>query len=205
LNSVCNQQPHEILMEHQPDGTLASARNRAAERARGDWLCFLDADDELDSGYIAAMETVISDYERDRDSATSPIHAELYTPRVSYVRKGRAEAPRFWKHVPLEEGNWLIIGTVLPKDLFWEVGGFQEWPIYEDWALFAACHKAGARIIEVPQAVYVAHQRSDSRNKSMSRRERVQAHYEIGRSLFPERYGEEWLARHMRNAARTAA
>ena len=53
--SALEQDAPEIIVVHQPVGTLASARNAAAAQAHGDWLCFLDADDELASGYLDAM------------------------------------------------------------------------------------------------------------------------------------------------------
>ena len=34
-------------MEHYPDGNVSTFRNEVAKQATGDWLCFLDADDEL--------------------------------------------------------------------------------------------------------------------------------------------------------------
>lgn len=47
----------EIIVVHQE--TLAIARNEGAARAANPWLCFLDADDELTPGYLAAMTTAI--------------------------------------------------------------------------------------------------------------------------------------------------
>jgi len=45
------------FIHHVPDGNAASARNEAVElQARdAEWLCFLDADDELAPGYVDAM------------------------------------------------------------------------------------------------------------------------------------------------------
>jgi hypothetical protein len=166
-----------------------------------EFLCFLDADDELADGYIAAMH----------DAAPTPdfrLGASernlLLTPMVSYVGSGRAARPKFWPEKPLSEGNWLVIGTLVPRVLFREVGGFRdELHGYEDWSLFARCWKAGAEIVKVPDAVYVAHVRGGSRNRRMSRREQVEQHYAIGRDLFPDLYDEAWLERHLRNVPKT--
>src|SRR3990172_10108928 len=76
--SALDQGAHEIIMEHQPEGTVASSRNAAAEKAKGDWLCFLDADDELAQGYLSAMRRV---YEREQLPAGSQL---LLTPAVHF-------------------------------------------------------------------------------------------------------------------------
>lgn len=179
-------QADEVIVEHQPEGTLASARNTGAMRARGDYLIFLDGDDELEDGYVEAMRAAIVE---------SPA---LYAPRVSYVVKGRQQPPKYWPEVSLKDGNWLVIGTMLPRHEFLQSGGFREWSAYEDFELFARFWRDhDATIVKVPEAVYRAHWRQGSRNKSMTRREAVELHYEIGRSLFPEHYDDAWLARHL--------
>ena len=45
----------EILIGHASDANRAEVRNLLAYAAEADWLVFLDADDELAPGYIAAM------------------------------------------------------------------------------------------------------------------------------------------------------
>jgi hypothetical protein len=196
--SAAFQGAHEVLVHYQPEGDVSSTRNLLAERATGTHLLFLDADDELEVGYVAAMMLAL-------DSAPE---RSLLTPMVSYLFHGqkdriKAEPPKFWREVDLRDGNWLIIGTIIPKTLFMEVGGFRKRPIYEDWCLFARCHGVGAEIVKVPDAIYRAHWREDSRNKSMTREERTRAHYEIGRDLFPQRYNDAWLARHLGPVIRT--
>ena len=51
-----------------------------------------------------------------------------------------------------------MVGTLVSRDLFLEVGGFEDYPHgFEDWSLWAKCWKAGAKIIQVRRAVYIAH------------------------------------------------
>lgn len=145
-----NAQGCEVLMGHDPDGTRASVRNAVSKRANGDWIITLDADDELDEGYVTAMQ-----------EAAQP--GCLLTPRVSEVRKGRGGMARFHREVPLEQGNWMVVGTAVPRDLFFEVGGWREFfgsgilNQWDDWDLWIRCTKAGAKIVKVPDAVYIAH------------------------------------------------
>jgi glycosyltransferase involved in cell wall biosynthesis len=57
-----------VVNVHLPEGTLAQARNQGAEDASTEWLCFLDADDELDPGFIPAMRARIEGLRfRDRE------------------------------------------------------------------------------------------------------------------------------------------
>jgi glycosyltransferase involved in cell wall biosynthesis len=139
--------PREVIPHH---GTsLAQARNEAAAEATGEWLCFLDADDELDPGYLAAMTTATGD---------------LRAPAVQYVHEDHEDPPVVFDDREIREMNPCVIGTLVRRDAFWTVGGFGEWPVYEDWALFLALALRGAVIEHVPDAVYRAHVREGSRN-----------------------------------------
>ena len=77
-----------------------------------------------------------------------------------------------------------MIGTLIHGRLFTEVGGFEEWPIYEDWALFARAWKAGAQLVQVPDAVYVAHVNPRGRNHEGGRNRAVQTHAAIKAAIF---------------------
>lgn len=188
LPSALNQEADSIIIEHQPGGNIASCRNAAAKRSIADYICFLDADDELEDNYIYQIRRAIKKADR----------PQMYAPRVIYVNKGRRSRPKYWPECELSHGNWLVIGTVVPKEDFMEVGGFEAWPhAYEDWQLFAKLWKRGIPIEKVPGAIYIAHVMPNSRNKDMDHNKRVRTHYGIGYKLFPEIYTEEWLDQHL--------
>jgi len=170
-----------VYRMHVPGGTLAQARNQIGEFAEGDWLCFLDADDELEPGYLAAMgrawaSLALADRllgaEVATESGPRPTRLgelagpALLVPAVQYVDEDggetAAEIPAWGR--PLHEINCAVVGTLVPRDLFLAVGGFPEEPIYEDWALWLACVRAGAELVPVPDAVYRAWRRPASRN-----------------------------------------
>jgi GT2 family glycosyltransferase len=154
-----------ILTKHYPDGTRASSLNDTASRSECDWLLFLDADDELAPGYIAAMRKAIEQNRKDADL--------LFTPATQWIRKGTPAPPGFQTEVPLERGNWLVIGTLIQRDLFWEIGGFHEHPHgLEDWNLWARAVRAGATIVKVPDAVYIAHVNPQSKHRQLFRANR---------------------------------
>ncbi len=148
----------QIVAWHEFDGTRASSLNFGASKATGDWLLFLDADDELAPGYLGAMRRALEQNPHDGQV--------LLTPATVWVRKGPPGAPGFQKEVPLERGNWLVIGTLIQRSLFNEIGGFHEHPHgLEDWNLWARAVRAGATIVKVPDAVYIAHVNPQSKHR----------------------------------------
>jgi glycosyltransferase involved in cell wall biosynthesis len=163
-----------VPVVHVHGDTLHDARNEALDRVRTQWVCHLDADDELTPGYFEAMAT-----------ATADVRA----PAVSYVHQnGRAWKPRMpqvsghdhgCSAECLVDGNWLVVGAVAPAELLKAIGGWRDFTWSEDWDVWLRCHLAGATFEAVPAAVYRAHVRKDSRNRSASREERLAAHHAI--------------------------
>jgi GT2 family glycosyltransferase len=164
----------EVLYEH--GASLMEARNTLLDRVVTPWVVFLDADDELEPGYIHAMAGASGD---------------VRVPRVRYVRthaRGPALMPRVAGHRHtcdascLAHGNWIVIGACARTDLLRKVGGWREFSWSEDWDLWARCWKAGATILPAPAAVYRAHVRADSRNRGQTREVRLEAHRAIARA-----------------------
>jgi glycosyltransferase involved in cell wall biosynthesis len=166
----------EVILEHQPDGTLASARNAAAAKATHKRLVFLDADDELDGGFVAAMDASSQNY-------------AMHLPRTSFAKNGHYGRPHFFSWCDLRDGNPMVIGTVIPTQAFTEVGGFTEnVELFEDWMLFAQLWKLGLKVVTVPDAVYVAHVVRKSRNRQSHGAVRLYWHQWIGHQVFPDHY-----------------
>lgn len=166
--SAERQGAHEVIVVHLPNGDVAAARNEAAAQATGEWLCFLDADDELAYGYLVQMARA----ERLNRRASERC---LYTPAVSYIQNGRRRAARIHPQVDLLSGNWLVIGTLVHRSLFEEVGGFRLWPHgLEDWDLWARIWLRGdIEIVKVPRAIYVAHWNENSKHHELARNKRA--------------------------------
>ena len=178
LASAEDQGAHEVLVHHEPELEIGPARNAAAATATGEWLLFLDADDELSPGYVDAMKAAIS-----RQGGGK----WLFQPAVSYVRKGRIGPPQINKVKDLSQDNYLVVGTVVRKHLFEEVGGFSDYPHgFEDWSLWAKCWRAGAQIVPVRKAIYVAHINPHSKHRALwrNRKEQVATHLRVQKELF---------------------
>lgn len=165
--------------------TLHGARNEALRRVQTERVVFLDSDDELEDGYIEAMAQGTAD---------------LRVPSVRYVTEAQRCRPAMVLRVAghthachagcLPDGNFMVIGTSAPTALLREVGGFEDFDWSEDWALWARCVKAGATVETIPDAVYRAHVRWDSRNRGASQEKRLEAHWAIHRAVWPELYAE---------------
>ena len=177
----------EVIYRH--GDTLAQARNAAVADARTPLVCLLDADDQLEPGFFDAMAA--SD-------------ADLRAPAVRYVTGEFSEPdpparmPRVAGHDHdceagcLRWGNWLVIGTVAPRDLILSVGGFTEHTWSEDWHLWVRCWQAGATVEAVPGAVYRAWTRVGSRNRTGSRADRRAVHQQMARELGLPVPGVDW-------------
>lgn len=138
---------------HTHGGSLAHARNRGAEILGTGNFIFLDADDELDSGYIEAMGNY-----RDSGQICRPSTIGVY--EDGSTDDAAVMIPR----TDLKRRNCVVVGAMCPQDVFFEVGGFQEYPTLEDWALWRAMVAKGCTIRDVEQAVYRVHVSTQSRN-----------------------------------------
>ena len=79
----------DVAVFYDPEGTIASTRNELARTASGEWLCFLDADDELAPGYLDAMERAV-----ERESV-APLPGRLGFRNVCFGRNSVLDgAPR---------------------------------------------------------------------------------------------------------------
>lgn len=158
--------------------TLMAARNEALTQVDTEWVIHLDADDELEAGYIDAM------------AAGS---ADLRAPAVRYMQ-GRwpdpLRIPKVAGHQHdcvaecLREGNWLVIGTAVCAEMVRQVGGWRDFEWSEDWDLWVRCWLAGATVEALPDAIYRAHVRRDSRNRGASREVRSACHRAIYEANF---------------------
>lgn len=153
--------------------TLAVARNSALQQVDTEWIVFLDADDELEPNYVAALANGSADV---RAPAVRYVRAaverEPYMPRVAGHRHAcTADC--------LPSGNWLVIGSAMRTAAAHDVGGFHEWPVYEDWDLFLRLYRAGATFEAIPDAVYRAHVNPQSRNRAPSMAEKNSVHRAI--------------------------
>ena len=164
-----------VPIVHVHAATLHEARNGAVAETNTEWVVHLDADDELEAGYITAMATGTAD---------------VRAPAVRYLRgygdrSAQPRMPRVAGHEHdctgdcLPYGNWLVVGAAVRTDLVRRVGGWRDFPWSEDWDLWLRCYLAGATFESMPTARYRAHVRRGSRNRGQGQAARLAAHRAI--------------------------
>ena len=157
-----HKQTYECAYEHVHGDSLADARNRAADRliARGcDWLVFLDADDELHYRFTYHMHM------RARELVgVYPV----YRPSTQCVVDGVAEPPYLLPEKPILQQNFMPIGCMHRVSMFTTIGGFDEWPVLEDWAYWIKAAIVGATFLGATGAVYRAHSDSTRQHRNVT-------------------------------------
>lgn len=146
----------EWMHVHSQD--LGSARNSGARYltlARDvDYLIFLDADDSLSGNYLLEMQ----------DAINGP---GIYRPSTLGVYPDGSEDdfPVMIPRTHMGAGNCIVVGAACPARLFESVGGFDtKLAALEDWDLWIKMILAGAKVYDVPKAVYRVGVNEDSRN-----------------------------------------
>lgn len=164
--SVAAQTFRDADVVHVHADTLQTARNDAAAHATGEWLCFLDADDTLDPRYLEDMFKVA-------DGLDGPWLLQPSTLGVYPDGSTDDEPVLIPAQVSILTSNWMVIGTLVRRDQFLEVGGFRDLPALEDWDLWIRCVQAGAQLATVPDAIYRVGVNPGSRNQNHAVHHRV--------------------------------
>jgi hypothetical protein len=144
--------------------TLHGSRNSAARmlEERGcEWVIFLDADDELDEDYVRNMALHTSlDWGR-----SWPV---FYPSTLAVVDGVPADATHLHEPKNILMQNYINIGACHKIEMHRNIGGFEDWPVLEDWAYWAKAWVHGALFEPVHGAVYCAHIDSDRPGRNVS-------------------------------------
>ena len=128
IESVRNQTSDDVELILSHETTLQSARNLGARKALGRYLVFLDADDWLDPDFC---ERIVEP-------------EDVLQPKTAYHRGGvQGEVEYLEPYEDLLDGNHLIIGCPVKREVFMDVGGFDDYHVFEDWALWLKVRQAG--------------------------------------------------------------
>ena len=172
--------PNAVWYHHDPVGTdLSTARNYNVPNSTADWLIFLDADDELDRGYVAAMLAGEGD---------------LRWPSTLGIVDGvRDDAPVLLqpRYDNMLIGNHMVIGTMVRRSIFNAAGGFRPGlTSLEDWDLFIRMILVGGKPRPCPDALYMVHVQPQSRNQGIN--QHAGAYADIQQRYAAQRDKLEW-------------
>ena len=133
-----------------PPRNGGAGRNTGAACSRGEALVFIDGDDEVAPGYLAALQAALVDH---RFVAARLDHEALNPPWLATSRD-----PRQVDRLPTEpQAPWPVAGggtLAVRRDFFEAVGGFEEaLPYPQDTDLCLRLALTGVTLAFVPEAV----------------------------------------------------
>lgn len=146
----------DVIVNHSGK-SVSESRNTAVAKAKDGLLLMIDADDEIEPGYMAAMLAAYT---------PKPV---LLAPMLRYVEGDTVHQPMDLSGRDIAVENPCCIGTMIHKRLFDAAGGFWNERGFEDWSLFRRAWMLGAQVRFVRRAVYRAHLNRQGRNLTIDR------------------------------------
>lgn len=170
-----------VMLIRQPNAGVAAARNRGIERARGDWVAFIDADDIWLPGKLRAQWQALAGAPQARMAcsawrvwASSQPEPPALLLAETAAQAGDAQrwaGPSGWIYPQLLLGCQVWTSTVLvQRALLAEIGGFDtSLRIGEDYDLWLRASRASPILrVAQPLALYRRHPASITRGAPLA-------------------------------------
>jgi hypothetical protein len=147
-----------------PNGGLAAARNFLVARARGEYLCALDADDRLHPEYLARTVAAL-----DRDASIGFVSTRMQmfgAETREWPYDTRCDLATLLCHDPVHCAALVRRSTVLA------VGGYDEQMRHqgnEDWDLWIGIAESGLTGVILDQVLFFYRQREGSMSRACTR------------------------------------
>ncbi len=124
-----------ILYHYQTNAGVSAARNAGIRLARGEWVAFLDSDDEWDADYLSRQMEHVQRFPKAVMHITNAIHIvpheELTYHFQSFVlRKFKGESsvllPRPFSFIIHDDIYWFVQSSIMRRELLLKSGLFDE-------------------------------------------------------------------------------
>ncbi len=161
------QRPH-FIVKHQKNQGVAAARNAALDIARGEYICFVDPDDDVSDGYVAALrdaavstkaDVLITDWWECRPGKTVPMSLS----GTSEVAKGLT--PESVCALVLQSD--LVLGSLWAKVFAAKLFEGNRFPLQRTCSDFVPCMTAIANAHDVAYVPNVHYSYTVSRKGSL--------------------------------------
>jgi cellulose synthase/poly-beta-1,6-N-acetylglucosamine synthase-like glycosyltransferase len=154
-----------LIYIHKPGLGASESRNLGCEKAKGDFLVFIDSDCVVPSDYLTKVEefldnnTEISAFGGPdaADESFSPFQKAVNYAMTSFLTTGGIRGRK--KHIGKFQLRGFNMGV--KRDAFFKVGGYSGMQVAEDIDLSMRLHKAGFKTALIPDA-FVYHRRKSS-------------------------------------------
>lgn len=142
---------------------VARTRHEGALLATSETLLFLDADDCLEEYFIESMVKTKAKSKADiiypNVLLWSSWHPEVKLKNAWYESANKIT----WKN--MMDYNQVVVTSLIPTKMYFELGGFGNFPILEDYDFWLKALKAGFTFAKSPSAVLKYRQREEGRNR----------------------------------------
>jgi glycosyltransferase involved in cell wall biosynthesis len=152
----------DIKVLHTANLGLAAARNHGIDKAAGEYILPLDADDRIAPGYLEAAVR-----ELEGDSQVGIVYGQV---EFFGERQGLWSQSVFSPERLLYE-NMIVASAVFRRADWKRVGGYRETMRYgwEDWDFWLSLVELGCKVVKLPEVVFHYRIRKNSMTRSLSK------------------------------------
>lgn len=155
---ICDRWAYEnpyITVYHKKNGGLSEARNYGIERATGDWITFVDSDDEITPNTYSALMSKIEE-QNDFDVIEFPVlvYAGSERERLLELPSKKWDCARSYWHETLAWEHCYAWNKIYRKSIFENVR-FPEGRVFEDVWTWVSILSKNPRIVTVLQGRYI--------------------------------------------------
>ena len=163
---------NRIRLIRKPNGGVSSARNHGVRCSSGEWIIFIDADDEMGEGALQAFQNAILAYPNENVFIAEEINkSQVRLPTNRQVKKIRFSLMRVWLGKLHPRPGALLIN----RELFIE-GYDERISFYEDY-LFMITLLAKKNAVTIPKVTIVYNNEPGGLSKTSHPLNREMAYY----------------------------